>query len=87
MGKGDCKEENIRISVHICLFVCFLAIPLGMWELSFLDQGSNPHALQWKHRFLTTGLPRKSPLTFIFIYPLILYIFYKIYDMLLQKYK
>ena len=27
------------------------------------NQGSNPNALLWKHRVLTTGLPGKSPET------------------------
>ena len=30
-------------------------------ESQFLDQGSNPWPLQWKHRVLTTGLPRTYP--------------------------
>ena len=35
----------------------FLTVSRGIWDLSFPDQGSKPHPLQWKHRVLTTGLP------------------------------
>ena len=34
--------------------------PVGSW---FSNQGTNPNALVWKHRVLTTGLPGKSPET------------------------
>ena len=40
-------------------FLIFCHIP---WHVgsSFLNQGSNPHTLMWKHRVLTTGPPGKS---------------------------
>ena len=35
-------------------------MPHGMWDLSFLHQGLNRCSLQWNHRVLALGLPRKS---------------------------
>ena len=35
-------------------------MPHGMWDLSFPHQGLNWSSLQWNHRVLTIGLPRKS---------------------------
>ena len=32
----------------------------GIWDLSFPHQGLNWSSLQWNHRVLTIGLPRKS---------------------------
>ena len=40
-----------------------------MWDLSYHDQGSNPHPLHWKHRVLTPGLPGKSHLA-LFLSPI-----------------
>ena len=40
------------------------AIPHGIWDLSSQTRGSHPCLLQWKHGFLTTGLPGKSKTSF-----------------------
>ena len=45
------------------LFLFFLVAQRGTWDLSSptrVDQGLNPHPLQWKCRVLTTGPPGKS---------------------------
>ena len=39
----------------------FFAMPHGMWDLGFPDQGSNLYPLNWKHRILTTRPSGKSP--------------------------
>ena len=79
-------------------FLCLIRLPALIyfiysfgrttWHVGsqFPDQGSKPRPLQWKHRFLTTGLPGKSPEMFNFngssayqlflswIMPLVLYL-------------
>ena len=42
-------------------FFFFSGCPAGHVVSYFPDQGSNPHPLQWKHRFLTIGPPREGP--------------------------
>ena len=41
--------------------IYLLAMLCSMRDLSSPEQGSNLWPLHWKHRVLTTGLPRKSP--------------------------
>ena len=38
-------------------FVSLFPALHSMQDLKFLNQGLNPHPLQWKHAVLTTGLP------------------------------
>ena len=42
------------------LIFAFLAIPCGMWDLSFPIRDQTLHPLHWKHGVLTTGLSGKS---------------------------
>ena len=44
-------------SYHFLFF--FLAMPCGLWESWFPDQGMNLGPGQWKHQVLNTGPPRK----------------------------
>ena len=41
-------------------FCLFLVMPCDMWDCQFPNQGSNLPLLHWKHRVLTTELPKKS---------------------------
>lgn len=50
-------KKNFFISLFLCislvylfiyLFLIFLAALHGMWDVSFPDQGSNPHPLHWE---------------------------------------
>ena len=49
----NCKPQ----SIHFSDVFFYLAMPNGMWELRFPDQGSNLCPLQWKFKVLTTGPP------------------------------
>ena len=52
---------RIKHSITFYLFVeLFFGLTAWHVESFFPDQGSNPHPLQWKHEFLTTGPPGKS---------------------------
>lgn len=52
----------------------FFGYTRGMWDLSCLDQGSNPCPLQWKHGFLTIPGPPGNPTLNIFMY-----LYYEVY--------
>ena len=48
---------NIHLKSH---FFFFLVLAMCHMRYQFLYQGLNPCSLQWKHRVLTPGPPRKS---------------------------
>ena len=61
-GSGGEGTAQLSSSFHFNFFTFFfLAVPRGLWDLNFPNQGWNPRPLQWKHRVLTTVLPHKSP--------------------------
>ena len=54
-----CCYSNKEYLRHLLVYI-FLAVPGGLWDLSFSDQESSPCPLLWKLQVLTTGLPGKS---------------------------
>ena len=49
------------MNIYISFFLLATPTPLNMQDLKFPNQGPNPLTLRWRHRVLTTELPRKSP--------------------------
>ena len=63
-----CNLQIIHHPFYFSFSLSILATFQSMWN--FLNQGSNPCPLQWKHRDSTTGRPGKSyhPFLKLFIY-------------------
>ena len=58
-------ERRGALFKFLNLFLCFLAVLHGMWDLSSPLQGWIRHLLQCKCGVLTTGLPGNSRVLFI----------------------
>ena len=57
----------IFISIHKDILIFnFLAMPRGMWDLSFSTRDQTHTLLHWKWRFITTGT--SGSLKFVFLY-------------------
>lgn len=70
-GKGLCSDVRRKI-LSILLNFFFFFTPQDMWDLSSLTKIKL--LLYWKHRALTTGLPRKPLMLFlvhVYIYKII----------------
>lgn len=68
---GEKEQSHFACPPHKFFFFGYTR---GMWDLSCLDQGSNPCPLQWKHGFLTIpGLPVNPTLN------IFMYLYYEMY--------